>query len=186
MPVSSAPFWTIPVNLEALKKEVKEGGSASEIAARLSRILGRMFSRNSIVGACHRHIKEQWAGTAGAPRRAPGIIDKGGTPRQPRRSAPFRAKPAPFRAKPAPAVKSSPVKSAVPVAPTPVDLSIPIDDRGAWNCTLMELQEGKCKWPIGDPRAKDFCYCGDRAVPNGDGNLVFCGRHARIAYVPSR
>jgi GcrA cell cycle regulator len=53
---------------------------------------------------------------------------------------------------------------------------IPIrDGRG---CTLLELGQGNCRWPVSSPGAADFCYCGNAPV---DG-LPYCPGHARIAY----
>lgn len=48
----------------------------------------------------------------------------------------------------------------------------------AERCSLIELQVGKCRWPIGDPGANDFCFCGNQAV----GGLSYCAGHARLAY----
>ena len=48
----------------------------------------------------------------------------------------------------------------------------------AGRCSLVELAAGKCRWPIGDPAATDFCFCGNGAV---DG-LSYCAGHARLAY----
>jgi GcrA cell cycle regulator len=42
--------------------------------------------------------------------------------------------------------------------PQPAAEVIPIHNgRG---CTLLELSQGKCRWPIGKPGAQDFCFCG--------------------------
>jgi GcrA cell cycle regulator len=48
----------------------------------------------------------------------------------------------------------------------------------AKRCSLLELAEGKCRWPISDPGAQDFCFCGNDAV----GGLSYCVGHARLAY----
>lgn len=48
----------------------------------------------------------------------------------------------------------------------------------AERCSLIELAVGKCRWPIGDPGANDFCFCGNQAV----GGLSYCTGHARLAY----
>lgn len=48
-------------------------------------------------------------------------------------------------------------------------------------CTLLELSQGKCRWPINTPGAEDFCYCGNEPVKG----LPYCLGHARIAYRPS-
>jgi GcrA cell cycle regulator len=45
-------------------------------------------------------------------------------------------------------------------------------------CSLLELGQEKCRWPINEPGADDFCFCGDQPV-NG---LPYCPAHARIAY----
>jgi len=37
-----------------------------------------------------------------------------------------------------------------------------------------------CKWPIGDPLAADFSFCGRAA----DGDGPYCGRHDRRAHQP--
>jgi GcrA cell cycle regulator len=49
------------------------------------------------------------------------------------------------------------------------------DGRG---CSLLELSPGKCRWPINEPGARDFCFCGNQQVEG----LPYCGGHARLAY----
>jgi GcrA cell cycle regulator len=49
-------------------------------------------------------------------------------------------------------------------------------------CSLVELTKEKCRWPIGDPGAADFCFCGNKPVRG----LPYCVGHARIAYQPAR
>jgi GcrA cell cycle regulator len=46
-------------------------------------------------------------------------------------------------------------------------------------CTLFELSQMKCRWPISNPGAKDFCFCGNEPVKG----LPYCLGHARIAYL---
>jgi GcrA cell cycle regulator len=54
--------------------------------------------------------------------------------------------------------------------------AIPIyDGRG---CTLLELSQMRCRWPISSPGVKDFCFCGNEPVKG----LPYCLGHARIAY----
>jgi GcrA cell cycle regulator len=48
-------------------------------------------------------------------------------------------------------------------------------------CTLLELGQGSCRWPINNPGAKDFCFCGNEPVKG----LPYCPGHARIAYRPA-
>ena len=47
-------------------------------------------------------------------------------------------------------------------------------------CSILDLTERKCKWPIGDPVAADFYFCGARTA---DG-LPYCSHHCRMAYQP--
>ena len=47
--------------------------------------------------------------------------------------------------------------------------------------TIMELREGMCRWPIGDPTSPEFRFCGARA----DIGSPYCTQHARIAYQPA-
>jgi GcrA cell cycle regulator len=64
-------------------------------------------------------------------------------------------------------------------APQPHAEDIPIyNGRG---CTLLELSQGKCRWPISNPGAEDFRFCGNEPVKG----LPYCLGHARIAYRPA-
>jgi GcrA cell cycle regulator len=57
----------------------------------------------------------------------------------------------------------------------------PAEDIPIYNglgCTLLELGRGKCRWPISNPGAEDFCFCGNEPVKG----LPYCVGHARIAY----
>ena len=55
----------------------------------------------------------------------------------------------------------------------------PIDD--ANRCSLLELAENRCRWPISTPGAEDFCFCGNNA-PDGQ---PYCAGHSRLAYRPN-
>jgi GcrA cell cycle regulator len=48
-------------------------------------------------------------------------------------------------------------------------------------CSLLELSPGKCRWPISEPGADAFCFCGNKQVEG----LPYCVGHARIAYKSS-
>jgi GcrA cell cycle regulator len=43
------------------------------------------------------------------------------------------------------------------------------------------LGQGKCRWPISNPGAQDFRFCGNEPVKG----LPYCLGHARIAYRPA-
>jgi GcrA cell cycle regulator len=45
-------------------------------------------------------------------------------------------------------------------------------------CSLLELSPASCRWPISEPGAADFCFCGNTQVEG----LPYCVGHARIAY----
>jgi GcrA cell cycle regulator len=48
-------------------------------------------------------------------------------------------------------------------------------------CTLLELQQWHCRWPMGDPTSEHFGFCGNRPVAG----LPYCPAHAQVAYRPS-
>ena len=47
--------------------------------------------------------------------------------------------------------------------------------------TITELRESMCRWPMGDPTAPEFRFCGGRAITG----LPYCTHHARVAYQPA-
>ena len=52
-------------------------------------------------------------------------------------------------------------------------------------CSIEELTNTRCKWPIGDPKHKNFCFCGEQALEE---DSAYCPEHKRMAhrenYVP--
>ena len=70
------------------------------------------------------------------------------------------------------AVEAAPAVAKAPARPMP--------ERKPGGATILNLTERMCKWPIGDPRDKDFHFCGKAA----HGNLPYCAEHAAIAYQP--
>jgi GcrA cell cycle regulator len=48
------------------------------------------------------------------------------------------------------------------------------------HCSLLELSEERCRWPINSPGEEGFCFCGNRPL---DG-LPYCAGHSRLAYQP--
>jgi len=71
------------------------------------------------------------------------------------------------------------ILTALRSAPPPAVEEVPVPQEP--RCSLAELCEGKCRWPISDPGRRDFGFCGGKAV---DG-LPYCAAHARIAYQPA-
>jgi GcrA cell cycle regulator len=45
-------------------------------------------------------------------------------------------------------------------------------------CSLFELSEERCRWPINMPGDENFCFCGHRPVEG----LPYCVGHSRLAY----
>jgi GcrA cell cycle regulator len=55
---------------------------------------------------------------------------------------------------------------------------VPIAEGGG--CTLLELGQEKCRWPVSQAGVADFRFCGNVPVKG----LPYCMGHARIAYRP--
>jgi hypothetical protein len=77
-------------------------------------------------------------------------------------------------------VKSNPVALPTPEGAVPYTTYFadqePIDGK----LTVVDLTEGTCRWPTGNPRdLSTFRYCG-AAAPSGP----YCASHARLAYMP--
>lgn len=147
------PTWSDD-RVELLKKLWTEGFSASQIAAEIGNV-----SRNAVIGKIHR---------LGLCR------DK-----DPRKSAPRRqvraAKPQMTRvvsaARRSNVVPVSPFERAEEVDPA-VDHFVPPEQR----VSMMELNDATCRWPVGDPQAEDFYFCGGQPRAGAP----YCAHHARI------
>jgi GcrA cell cycle regulator len=154
--------WTDD-RVELLKKLWADGLSASQIAAQLGDA-----SRNSVIGKVHR------LGLAGRAKSPATAIPRQRKPRSP--GAMMRLT--------RPAVRGNTALAALhafePELEPELRISenvVPIGQR----CTILELGEGKCRWPIGDPSAPDFFFCGGKTIAG----LPYCGYHSRVAYQPA-
>ena len=58
----------------------------------------------------------------------------------------------------------------------------PIKRREKQGATILSLTDRMCKWPVGDPRDKDFHFCGKAA----EACMPYCAEHAAKAYQPAR
>jgi GcrA cell cycle regulator len=158
--------WTDD-RVELLKKLWNDGLSASQIAGELGQV-----TRNAVIGKVHRL---GLSGRAKAPSSSAPRVRKPprATPSAPPRpSMPASRSNLAFKPRPAPDLMP-----AVDLAPLPeIDNVVPMGER----CTIMELKEYSCRWPIGEPGTEEFRYCGARS---GTG-IPYCGYHARIAYQP--
>lgn len=155
------PTWNCE-RVAALRRGFDAGLSCSLIAREIG------VSRNAVIGKMNR---------MGLTRPKDVIVRKLARERtvrlaHPRTPATWR----PPRAQPAVVAQREMLKAAFPEPPRAED--IPINGRG---CTLLELGQEKCRWPISSPGADDFCFCGNAPVKG----LPYCPGHARMAYRPA-
>jgi GcrA cell cycle regulator len=153
-------MWT-DERVELLKKLWTEGLSASQIAAELGGI-----TRNAVIGKVHR---------LGLSGRAKSPSSTSPRPRKPRAQGHMMrlARPA-MRGNTALAPM---YESDLEPEPELIENIIPLGQR----CSLLELNDNKCRWPIGDPGTAEFFFCG--GVP-AEG-LPYCSYHSRVAYQPA-
>jgi GcrA cell cycle regulator len=154
--------WTDD-RVELLKKLWSDGLSASQIAAELGGI-----SRNSVIGKVHR-------------------LGLSGRAKSPSNSAPRQRKPRThghMMRIVRPGVRGNTAlapmhayDTEVETQPAIIENIVPLGQR----CTILELTESKCHWPIGDPGSADFFFCGGKTLES----LPYCGYHSRVAYQPA-
>jgi GcrA cell cycle regulator len=154
--------WT-DERVELLRKLWLDGLSASQIAAELA----HGITRNAVIGKVHR------LGLSGRVKaQAPAAS------RQRTRSAAPRPAPRPA----APVARGNLAVAFRPMeAPEPLpmeDVVIPMSEM----VTIMDLREGMCRWPVGDPTTPEFRFCGSKGASVGP----YCQHHARIAYQPAQ
>jgi GcrA cell cycle regulator len=153
--------WTDD-RVELLKKLWSDGLSASQIAAELGGI-----SRNSVIGKVHR------LGLSGRAKSPPASVPRQRKARS--HGTLMRIGRAGVRGNTALAALQCYEQELEP-EPALVENIIPIGQR----CTILDLTESKCHWPIGDPSSSDFFFCGGKAIEG----LPYCGYHSRVAYQP--
>jgi GcrA cell cycle regulator len=152
--------WTDD-RVELLKKLWGEGLSASQIAAELGGI-----TRNAVIGKVHR------LGLSGRAKAPSSSVPRQRKPRAPAQM--FR--PARPMVRGNTALATSPAYDYEPEPePEVIENIIPLGQR----CTLLELDQDKCHWPIGDPGQADFFFCGGKTTSG-----PYCGYHGRVAYQP--
>lgn len=151
--------WDDP-RIEQLKKLWSEGLSASQIAAELGGV-----TRNAVIGKVHR------LGLSGRAKSKPAVAAR---PRAKVVKAPARTTTTVVARGNLATVE---VMEMVPMAlPQRENVVIPMARR----ISIMELREGVCRWPLGDPLQSDFAYCGaDCSV-----GTTYCEAHSRMAYQP--
>jgi GcrA cell cycle regulator len=73
-----------------------------------------------------------------------------------------------------------PAATAVAEPPAPVRVVAVTPPARTGGATILSLTDRMCKWPIGDPKDKDFHFCG-RAT---HAHFPYCAEHAALAYQP--
>jgi GcrA cell cycle regulator len=150
--LANEPTWTAE-RVALLKSYFEAGLSCRQIADDIG------VSRNSVIGKLSRlNLTRGKPGDMRRParrnpakRRGPGTV-----PRLPRR-----------------------MLLALKVEPQHWTEDEPIQMRHC--CSLLELSETRCRWPISTPGADDFCFCGNTPVEG----LPYCAGHTRLAYRPA-
>jgi GcrA cell cycle regulator len=157
------PTWSAE-HTELLKRHFHAGLTCSQIAREIG------VTRNAVIGKMHRLGLTRPRDVLVKQLKRAARLARPKTPR----AAPWRSK----RQRPSILVQHEMLKAAFPEAEPRGD-DIPIHEgRG---CTLLELSRRKCRWPINNPGAEDFCFCGNEPVTG----LPYCLGHARIAYRPA-
>ena len=145
------------------------GASAGQIA----RELGHGISRSAVLSVMHRLGIAGLSPFAGRPGR-----------RSTRTSAPRgreEARRPPSIGMPVRPPRTLPawVVNAQPYTDQPgADADIPLQQRRS----LLELNSRTCRWPVGDPCAPDFFFCGAKPIRGGP----YCAEHAARGHQPNK
>ncbi len=143
--------WTDEM-IDGLRKMWKQGLTTNEIAKQLG------VSKNSIVGKVHR---------LNLTARPSPIKKKEDSAQDPQKMAP----------------ESADTKTAVKkITINPVEIkktAMAATGKDSGCLKLTDLDNHTCRWPMGDPRDDNFCFCGKK-VRSGQ---TYCEEHAAIAYV---
>lgn len=150
--------------VKRLKELFEAGLSCSQIAAELGEV-----TRNAVIGKLHR---------LGLANTRPKQVREIQAPKRRRAAAPSRRQSAirqVFAQAP-----GSVIEEAVEPQGTATDFdpSVPQDERKG----ILDLRDGDCRWPIGDPTTPDFYFCNGRALAG----LSYCSHHTRLAYQPTQ
>lgn len=162
--------WSIhPERDETLRRMWDEKASASTIAGALG------ITRNAVIGRVHR---------LGLASRKKSPIDVARAPRPPKPQMPREEAAGIASNLKRIRIGGGYAQPTAPIAAEPLPAEI-IEAPNAHNCTLLELTNITCRWPIGDPGTAEFRFCGD---PSADleNHRPYCAYHSRVARAPSR
>jgi GcrA cell cycle regulator len=148
--LTNLPTWTTD-RVELLKSHFEAGLTCREIAASIG------VSRNAVIGKLARlHLTR-------GPARA--------EPRSTKAVARDRSR------KSIPRLQYQILQAVYENAP-PTTQEDPIVSES--RCSLLELSNQRCRWPISTPGAEDFCFCGNTPLEGAP----YCSGHHRLAYRP--
>ena len=162
-------FWD-HTRVETLRRHAAAGFSAGQIV----RLMGAK-SRNVIIGKCSREGIQ----LHGAHRNAPDHEQKERLTADCEKA--FKLGVSLARVSPPGPVKSElslvDVLASVERVPRPVAVDPGSSEIGVRRVSLRDLSHTDCRWPLGDPKDKDFAYCG---LPSNGG--PYCAGHHRVAH----
>ena len=144
--------------VEELIKLWREGSSAGVICQKIPGV-----SRCAVIGQVDRLRKKG----VEMGRRKPGLTDLQRETRV-----------AKVRPQPRKAMTETAQLKRIMAKPIPLPAQVTEAPSAAHRCSILELDYGRCKWPLGDPRDTDFGYCGGRSLTG----KVYCGYHTGLAY----
>jgi GcrA cell cycle regulator len=150
--LANEPTWTAE-RVELLKSRFEAGLSCREIADDIG------VSRNAVIGKLSRLNLTR---------------EKGGDARRPARRDAAKGP----RPKALPRLQYQMLRALYAEPQPAAAADEPIHDGQC--CSLLELSEERCRWPISTPGAEDFCFCGNTPIEG----LPYCPGHTRLAYRP--
>ena len=145
--------WTDD-RVATLTKLWADGLSASQIAKQLGGV-----TRNAVIGKVHRLGLSGRAKPSSPARKA--AARKTAASSASRARAASKSKPKSVRAPSVPRAPRVVVKAPVPPPPPPLEAKPMSNGEFA---TIMTITEHMCKWPIGDPGADNFRFCGRKTT----------------------
>lgn len=147
---ANLPTWT-DERVELLKTHFQAGLSCRQIAVDIG------VSRNAVIGKLSR-LGLTRGRTLSAEPRAKKPAKERGTPRS------------------VPRLQYQMLRAVYEEDAPAADAPVVSEQR----CSLFELSNQRCRWPISTPGADDFCFCGNQPI---DGQ-PYCLGHTRLAYRP--
>lgn len=157
------PQWSEEADAILRHAKCETGLSASRIAALLAARCGMTVSRNAVLGRAFRlgltRPRRPGAGL-GVASRPPAAVKKTGAAKQAAR-------------------RTAALNKAFAAAQWPWGHHDPLP-RGAPQMGLLQLQAGRCRWPVGDKTGIEQMFCGAVTAPA----TPYCPGHHLCAYRP--